>query len=190
MTDNSLVGKLEALLFIAPMGVTPAQLAEALQISRNKVEEGISELLAHYTSHGSIHGLRIQSHNGKLQLTTSPEVASEIERFLGLEATTHLSQAALEALAIISYKEPATRPQIDAIRGVNSDGVLKSLLRKGLIQEVGRAESPGRPILYSSTPEFLQQFGLNSKSELPPLSESIIEGSDLSPEEDDREIRI
>lgn len=188
MTDNSLVGKLEALLFIAPMGVTSTQLAEALQVSKNKVEDGISELLAHYTSHGDIHGLRIQSHHGKLQLTTSPEVASEIERFLGLEATTHLSQAALEALAIVAYKEPTTRPQIDAIRGVNSDGVLKSLLRKGLIQEVGRAESPGRPILYSSTPEFLQQFGLNSISELPPLTENTKKDSNIEIEQNDRQI--
>jgi segregation and condensation protein B len=92
-----------------------------------------------------------------------------VERFLGLDATSHLSRAALEALAIIAYQEPATRPQIDAIRGVNSDGVLKSLLSKGLIQEVGRAEAPGRPILYSITQEFLQHFGLNSLAELPPL---------------------
>jgi segregation and condensation protein B len=72
------------------------------------------------------------------------------EKFLGLEATTRLSRAALETLAIIAYREPATRPQIDAIRGVNSDGVIKSLLSKGLIQEEGRAESPGRPIFYGA----------------------------------------
>jgi segregation and condensation protein B len=81
-----------------------------------------------------------------------------------------LSRAALEALAIVAYEEPATRPQIDAIRGVNSDGVLKSLLGKGLIQEVGRADSPGRPILYSVTSEFLQFFGLSSLADLPPLT--------------------
>jgi len=77
----------------------------------------------------------------------------------------------LEALAIIAYKQPVTRPQIDSIRGVNSDGVLKNLLNKGLIQEIGRAEAPGRPILYSSTSEFLQYFGLNSIDELPPLED-------------------
>jgi len=74
-----------------------------------------------------------------------------VERFLGLEATSQLSRAALEALAIIAYQQPVTRPQVDAIRGVNSDGVLKSLLSKGLVQEVGRGEGPGRPILYSTT---------------------------------------
>ncbi len=92
-----------------------------------------------------------------------------IEKFLGLEASSRLSRAALETLAIIFYRQPVTRPQIDAIRGVNSDGVLKSLLLKGLVQEVGRAEAAGRPILYSATAECLQYFGLSSLSELPPL---------------------
>jgi segregation and condensation protein B len=81
-----------------------------------------------------------------------------------------LSRAALETLAIIAYQQPVTRPVVDSIRGVNSDGVIKSLLSKGLLQEVGRAEGPGRPILFGTTPEFLQHFGLNSLSELPPLN--------------------
>jgi segregation and condensation protein B len=86
----------------------------------------------------------------------------------------------LEALSIIAYKEPVTRPQIDSIRGVNSDGVLKSLLSKGLIQEVGRAEAPGRPILYSITQDFLQHFGLKSLSDLPPLPSPQAENTPLS----------
>jgi segregation and condensation protein B len=102
-------------------------------------------------------------------LTTAPQAAHAIERFLGLDTSSHLSRAALEALAIIVYRQPITRPQIDSIRGVNSDGVLKNLLHKGLIQEVGRAEAPGRPILYSTTSEFLQYFGINSLEEIPPL---------------------
>lgn len=105
-----------------------------------------------------------------MQLTTSPDTAADIERFLGLESTSKLSRAALEALAIIAYQQPVTRPEIDAIRGVSSDGVLKSLLSKGLVQEVGRADRPGRPILYVTTSDFLQHFGLNSLEELPPLS--------------------
>jgi segregation and condensation protein B len=103
-------------------------------------------------------------------LTSAPEAAEAIETFLGLEATSRLSGAALEALAIIAYQQPVTRPQVDAIRGVNSDGVMKNLLHKGLIQEVGRAEGPGRPILYSTTPEFLGHFGLASLDDLPPLN--------------------
>jgi segregation and condensation protein B len=106
-----------------------------------------------------------------VQITTAPEATFWIERFLGLDAASRLSRAALETLAIIAYQEPVTRPQVDAVRGVNSDGVLKSLLSKGLIQEVGRAEAPGRPILYSITDTFLQHFGLSGKNELPPLIE-------------------
>ena len=118
---------------------------------------------------------RLEKHHGRYQLTTHPQAAQYIEHFLGLEVTSRLSRAALEALAIIAYQEPATRPQIDSIRGVNSDGVLKSLLSKGLIQEIGRAESPGRPILYSTTADFLQHFGLSSIRDLPPLPDSTSE---------------
>jgi segregation and condensation protein B len=97
-------------------------------------------------------------------------MAEIVERFLGLEATSHLSRAALETLAIVAYQQPTTRPYIEGVRGVSSDGVMKSLLSKGLIQEVGRAEGPGRPILYGTAPDFLQHFGLNSLTELPALA--------------------
>jgi segregation and condensation protein B len=93
-----------------------------------------------------------------------------VERFLGLEATSRLSRAALETLAIIAYQQPVTRPAVDSVRGVNSDGVIKSLLSKGLLQEVGRSEGPGRPILFGTTPQFLQHFGLSSLTELPALN--------------------
>jgi segregation and condensation protein B len=111
----------------------------------------------------------LQRHRGRYQLTSAPEVASWVERFLGLETSSHLSRAGLETLAIIAYRQPVTRPQIDAIRGVNSDSVLKSLLSKGLIMESGRAEAVGRPILYNTTPEFMQYFGFNTIDELPPI---------------------
>ncbi len=97
-------------------------------------------------------------------------MAKTVEHFLGLEATSRLSRAALETLAIVAYQQPVTRPQIEAVRGVSSDGVMKSLLGKGLIQEIGRTEGPGRPIMYGTTPDFLQHFGLNSLMELPPLN--------------------
>ena len=93
-----------------------------------------------------------------------------IERFLGLELTTRLSQAALEVLSIIAFMQPATRPQIDQIRGVNSDSSLRTLLSQGLIEEIGRLETPGRPILYGTTPEFLQHFGMASLADLPALA--------------------
>ncbi len=162
---NELKAGLEAILFVSPVSVNHAQLAAALQVSEAEVEQGLKLLSDEYKTRG----LRIQRHAGRIQLTTSPEVGEVVERFLGLEITSHLSQAALEALSIVAYQQPVTRPQVDSIRGVNSDGVMKSLLHKGLIQDVGRAPGPGRPILYASTPEFLQHFGLSSLEELPPL---------------------
>lgn len=164
----SLPACLEALLFAAAGPVTIAQLAEGAGRSQGEVETALNQLGEQF-QHGR--GLRIQQHGGKYQVTTAPEFSAEVERFLGLEATARLSRAALETLAIIAYREPITRPGIDAIRGVNSDGVLKSLLSKGLVQEMGRTEGPGRPILYGTTPEFLQHFGINSLAELPPFLE-------------------
>ena len=171
-TDLPLSTKLEAILFVAPEPVTTAQLAVALDVAPSVVERGLHELDAALATRG----LRLQRHAGRVQLTTAPQLAELIERFLGLEATTHLSRAALETLAIIAYQQPVTRPQIDSIRGVNSDSMLKSLLHKGLILESGRAEGPGRPILYSTAPEFLQHFGLNSILEMPSLATTEEEG--------------
>jgi segregation and condensation protein B len=159
--------KLEAMLFVAPEPVTTAQLATALDVAPSVVERGLNELDASLATRG----LRLQRHAGRFQLTTAPQLTELIERFLGLETTTHLSRAALETLAIVAYQQPVTRPQIDSIRGVNSDSMMKSLLSKGLILESGRANGPGRPILYSTTPEFLQHFGLNSILEMPPLAQ-------------------
>jgi len=164
--ELSLSAQLEALLFVSGEPVATAQLAVALDVAPSVVERSLNELDASLASRG----LRLQRHAGRVQLTTAPQLAELVERFLGLEATTHLSRAALETLAIIAYQQPVTRPQIDSIRGVNSDSMMKSLLHKNLILESGRADGPGRPILYSTTPEFLQHFGLNSILEMPPLA--------------------
>jgi len=165
-TELSLSAKLEALLFVSGEPVATAQLATALDVAPSVIERGLNELDASLAERG----LKLQRHAGRVQLTTAPQLAELIEHFLGLEATAHLSRAALETLAIIAYQQPVTRPQIDSIRGVNSDSMMKSLLHKNLILESGRADGPGRPILYSTTPEFLQHFGLNSILEMPPLA--------------------
>jgi segregation and condensation protein B len=157
--------QIEGLLFVAAEPVAPAHLAEALDVAPSMIEAALKELEAALQARG----LRLQRHSGRVQLTTAPDLAATIERFLGLEATAHLSRAGLETLAIIAYQQPVTHPQIDSIRGVNSDSMLKSLLSKGLIIESGRADGPGRPILYSTAPEFLQHFGINSITELPSL---------------------
>ena len=165
-TELSLASKIEAMLFVSAEPVPVSQIAQALDVSASVVERGLKELDDLLRTRG----LRLQRNAGRVQLTTAAELAGLVETFLGLEAITHLSRAALETLAIIAYQQPATRPQVDSLRGVNSDAMMKSLLSKGLILESGRAEGPGRPILYSTTPEFLQHFGLNSIVELPSLA--------------------
>lgn len=168
VSELTLSARLEALLFVAPGALTPQQLAAALDVPTREVEQALVVLENEFLQRG----LRLQRHQGRFQLTSAPESAPDIERLLGLDASSRLSRAALESLTIIAYLQPVTRPQLDALRGVNSDGVIKSLLSKGLLQEVGRAEGPGRPILYATTPEFLQHFGLSSLKELPPLEDS------------------
>ncbi len=167
---NQVIARLEALLFVAAGSVPASQLAAALNLPLREVEQCLEILETELASGNVPRGLRLQRHLGRLQLTTAPDTAADIERFLGLETTSKFSRAALETLAIIAYQQPVTRPEIDAVRGVSSDGVLKSLLSKGLVQEIGRAERPGRPILYITTSDFLQHFGLNSLEELPPLA--------------------
>jgi segregation and condensation protein B len=158
---------LESLLFVASGPVTAARLATALEMTPAAVEALLRELEADYRQRG----LRLQWSDHAVQLTTAPAASAVIERFLGLDVTSRLSAAALETLAIVGYLQPVTRPQIDQIRGVNSDGALRTLLSKGLIEEVGRLDGPGRPILYGTTPEFLQHFGLSSVAELPALED-------------------
>jgi len=183
MTDQSqqlvpleLEACLEGLLFVAAAPVTVAQLAEVLNCKPHEIEESLQKLDRTLTQE---RGIRLQWHAGKVQLTTSPYIAQVIEKFLGLETTSRLTRPALETLAIVAYRQPVTRPGIDSIRGVNSDGVLKNLLNKGLVQEVGRLDGPGRPILYGTTIEFLQHFGLTSLTALPPYENAItIPGSE------------
>jgi len=163
--EPSLAVQLEGLLFVAGEPVPLADLAAALDVDAKTVELGLAELEGDLRPRG----LRLQRHANRVQLTTAPQLAARIERFLGLETRTHLGRAGLETLAIIAYNQPITRPQIDAVRGVNSDSMLKGLLFKGLICELGRAQGPGRPILYATTPEFLQHLGLDSVADLPPL---------------------
>ena len=177
-TELSRVAKLEALLFVATEPVLLTQLGTALDLTPAKMKAILDELDETLVTRG----LRIQSQRGRVQLTTAPELAPLIQDFLNLDATTRLSPAALEALSIIAYQQPVTRPQVDAIRGVNSDGVMRSLLTKGLIQEGGRAEGPGRPILYATTPEFLQHFGLTSLSAMPNLDISEVVADDVDTE--------
>lgn len=160
-----LSAKVEALLFVSPSSTSQKQLADTLEVSTQKIREALDELEANLAGRG----IRLQENKGRYQLTTAPELADEVEFFLHLEGTSRFTAASLETLAILAYQQPITRPGIDAIRGVNSDSVIRNLLSKGLIEEVGRSDGPGRPILYGTSPEFLQYFGLSSIKDLPEM---------------------
>jgi segregation and condensation protein B len=156
----------ESLLFVASEPVPITQIAEALDVKLAEVEQALAELSA---AEQVTRGVRVQRKGDKVQLTTQPECAPYIEKFLGLDLTTRLSKPALETLAIIAYQQPVTRAQIEHVRGVNCDGVLSTLLNRGLIEEVGRLETAGRPIQYGTTFAFLQHFGLRSLDDMPSL---------------------
>jgi segregation and condensation protein B len=163
-TMESLKNRIEALLFVSSTPMSANQLSNYLN-EKPKVIESILQKMAEELKVNR--GLQLEESNGRYQLTTAPEYFPIIEQYLGQEDSTSLSQASLEALSIVAYRQPVTRPDVDDIRGVNSDGVMRNLLNKGLIQEIGRSEGAGRPILYGTTNEFLQYFGLSSLKELP-----------------------
>ncbi|MCS7221211.1 MAG: SMC-Scp complex subunit ScpB [Anaerolineae bacterium] len=165
--EDELIRLVESLLFVADEPVSTARLARTLDVS----EEAVRNALERLARECQTRGIRLQRQADRVQLVSAPEAAPYIERFLGLELTTRLSPAALEVLAIIAYRQPITRAQIEAIRGVSCDAVLRTLVSRGLIEEVGRLEQAGRPILYGTTFQFLQSFGLGSLEELPPLAE-------------------
>jgi len=163
-----LAAMVESLLFVSSEPAPVSRIAEALDVSVEQVEDVLAEL-KDTSKNGASRGLRIQRRGDKVQLTTRPECAPYVEKFLGLTLTSRLSKPALETLAIVAYQQPVTRPEIEMVRGVNCDGVIQTLLSKGLIEEVGRLETAGRPIQYGTTFAFLQHFGLRSLDELPPL---------------------
>jgi len=162
----SLKAQIESLLFVAGEPVNCSRLATVLQVDGGRVEEALAELEAEYRERG----FRLQRKGERVQLVTAPEAAEAVRVFLGLELSTKISPAALETLAIVAYRQPVTRAEIESVRGVNSDSVLRTLVTRGLVEEQGRLEQAGRPIIYGTTFEFLQQFGLASLEQLPPLA--------------------
>jgi segregation and condensation protein B len=158
---------IESLLFVADQPVTVQDLAQALEVGQADIEEALTALESHYQTRG----FRLQRRRDQVQLVSAPEAGPVIERFLGLERSGRLSIAALETLSIVAYRQPVTRAQIESIRGVHSDSVLRTLVRRGLIESQGRADSVGRPILFGTTFEFLQQFGLQTVDDLPSRDE-------------------
>lgn len=167
---------LEAVLFVADEPLPAASLAQVLESERQTVERLLEELEAEYERSGS--GLALRKIAGGWRLYTHPDTSEVVERFVLSSRHSRLTKAALETLAIVAYKQPVTRHQVSAIRGVNTEGVLKALVGRGLLAEVGHDQGPGRPILYATTPEFLERLGLDSVADLPSLAPLLGSGDD------------
>ncbi len=158
---------LEAILFLKEEPVRADKLAAVLEISPEEVRTLLKELQQELVSQRR--GLRIFEIAGGYRMGSAPELASFLEKAFGEEESGTLSPAALETLAIIAYKQPLTRVEIEAVRGVRCEHILDNLLKRKLIRISGRKEGPGRPLIYKTTPDFLQYFGLKGLDDLPPL---------------------
>jgi len=170
MTDSgSVKGAVEALLFVSDEPVSAARLARVLEIAPGEVEATLADLAEQYREQER--GFQLREVAGGWRLYTHPAHHDVIESYVLSWDTRRLSQAALEALAVVAYHQPVTRAGVNAVRGVNSEGVIASLMEKGLVREEGRDKNQGNAILYGTTRTFLEKFGLKDISDLPPLAE-------------------
>ena len=175
---------LEGLLFVVGEdGLTLDQIEEVLEITEEEVKALVNDLKQSYEAEDR--GLRIDFLGNRLKLTTKFEHREYYQKLLENPETNILSQAALETLAIIAYNEPVARMQVDKIRGVSSSQMIRKLVAKGLIKESGRSDLPGRPILYETTNDFLDYFGLKNIEELPDMEKYIEEAEEDTEEEKD-----
>ena len=173
---------IEGLLFVVgDDGLDLDEISKILEISKDDTKELIKELQNDYQS--SDRGIRIDFLGDKLKLTTKKEHNIYYQKLLTTEDNNNLSQAALETLAIIAYNQPITRVKVDELRGISNNHIIRKLVAKGLIKEGGRSNMPGRPILYETTSEFLDYFGLSSIDELPDMRE-FLEEEEKEAEED------
>jgi segregation and condensation protein B len=178
MLNDNLCSAVEALLFVSDEPVSAATLARILERNPSEVDEALSDLATRLEE--DERGIQLREVAGGWRLYSHPAFHELIERYVISWDTRSLSQAALEALAVIAYHQPATRAAVNGIRGVNSDAVISSLVEKGLVRESGRDSGPGNAILYATTRTFLEKFGLKSLKDLPPLE-------DFAPDEASRE---
>lgn len=160
---------LEALLFLSNEPLQYSSVKRIIDLREEEFKEIMNGLVAEYNNRDG--GILIAEIAKGYQMITNPKHASLIRMFKGVQASTKLSMAALETLAIIAYKQPIIKAEIERVRGVNSDGVLKSLLDKRLIKIIGKKDAPGRPLFYGTTQKFLQYFGLKDLTELPTLKD-------------------
>lgn len=167
---------LEAILFVADEPLSAAVLGQLVDIDRHEADRLLERLVAELD--GADSGIVLRRVAGGWRLYTHPASREVVERFVLSSRHSRLTRAALETLAIVAYKQPVTRHQVAAIRGVDSEGVLRALVDRGLLAEVGREDGPGRPVLYGTTPEFLERLGLDSVGDLPPLAPLLGSGDD------------
>ena len=167
--STSVKGAVEALLFVSDEPVSAARLARVLEAAPGEIESVLAALAQDYRE--AERGFQLREVAGGWRLYTHPAHHDVIEPYVLSWDTRRLSQAALEALAVVAYHQPVTRAGINAVRGVNSEGVVSSLIEKGLVREVGRDKNQGNAILYATTRTFLEKFGLRDLDELPPIAE-------------------
>lgn len=170
---------LESVLFVASEPLPASSLAQLLDLEREEMEELLRDLAARRADSGII----LRNVAGGWRLSSHPDSAPVLEQFILSSHHVRLTKAAIETLSIVAYKQPVTRHQISAIRGVDSEGVLRALVDRGLVGEVGREEGPGRPVLFGTTPEFLERLGLASIGDLPPLAPLLGDAENDEPDE-------
>ncbi len=166
----------EAVLMVALEPVVPGLLAELIEVSGDEIESTCAELAASYEAEGR--GFQLVRVAGGYRFQSHPDMAPFVERFALEGMSAKLSAAALETLAIVAYKQPVSRAQIAAVRGVNVDGVVRLLAQRGYIEEVGHASGPGQAVLFGTTPAFLERLGLDSLADLPPIGD-LVPGTEL-----------
>ena len=182
-TEGSLKGRIEAILFVAGDAVGIKDLAAALRMGEKDLKNALNEISSEYDYEQR--GFLLKRFGDKVQLATRPLYSEDVIRLLQPVQQQSLSQAAMETLAVVAYKQPVTRAEVEQIRGVKCDYSLQSLMLKGMICEAGRKDTIGRPILYATTDMFLSHFGIRNLEDLPPLPENGSEITDSTDESDE-----
>ncbi len=180
---GNLAGRIEAILFVAGEAVRVEDLSKALDVPVREVEEALTQLRDEYDFNQR--GFSLKRYGHQVQLATRALYSHDVVRLLQPVQKQSLSQAAMETLAVVAYRQPVTRAEVEQIRGVKCDYSLQSLMNKELIAEVGRKEALGRPILYGTTDTFLAHFGISSLKELPPMPEKLSDETEGRPLDDD-----
>ena len=180
--NPKLMGAIEAIVFASGDPVSMERMAQALETDVETVEEQAALLMVSYNRESR--GIRLVELDGSLQYCTSSEYGAAVRKALEMRRNTPLSQAAMEVLAVVAYNQPVTKAYVEQVRGVDCGAVISGLVEKGLLEERGRLELPGRPLLYGTTPDFLRCLNIQSLGELPPLPRQEEPSQPEEPEED------